>query len=158
MLTQGTGATLTGTGIATASEGVVRGTITMSASDNITMTGQFADVGQAATIAKDSGTLDGVDVLSVANSESAMSRIDSALTVVSDLRSTFGAIQNRFESTIANLQAVSENLSASRSRIQDADFAAETAALTKAQILQQAGVAVLSQANAQPQLALSLLQ
>ena len=130
----------------------------MSASDNITMTGQFADVGQAATIAKDSGTLDGVDVLSVANSEAAMNRIDSALTVVSDLRSSFGAIQNRFESTIANLQAVSENLSASRSRIQDADFAAETAALTKAQILQQAGVAVLSQANAQPQLALSLLQ
>lgn len=157
-LTQGTGATLTGTGIATASEGVVRGTITMSASDNITMTGQNADIGQAATIAKDSGTLDGVDVLSVANAEAAMSRIDSALTVVSDLRSSFGAIQNRFESTIANLQAVSENLSASRSRIQDADFAAETAALTKAQILQQAGVAVLSQANAQPQLALSLLQ
>jgi len=87
-----------------------------------------------------------------------MKRIDSALTAVSSLRSTFGAIQNRFESTISNLQAVSENLAASRSRIQDADFAAETAALTKAQILQQAGVAVLSQANAQPQLALSLLQ
>ena len=157
-LTQGTGATLTGTGIDAASEGVVRGTITLSASDNITMTGQFADIGQAATIAKDTGTLDGVDVLSVTNSETTINRIDSALTVVSDLRSSFGAIQNRFESTIANLQAVSENLSASRSRIQDADFAAETAALTKAQILQQAGVAVLSQANAQPQLALSLLQ
>jgi flagellin len=80
------------------------------------------------------------------------------LSAVSGLRSQFGAIQNRFESTIANLQAVSENLTASRGRIQDADFAAETAALTKAQILQQAGVAVLSQANAQPQLALSLLQ
>ncbi len=157
-LTQGAGATLTGTGIAAASEGVVRGTITLSASDNIVMTGQFADIGQGATIAKDAGTLDSVDVLSVANAETAINRIDSALTVVSDLRSSFGAIQNRFESTIANLQAVSENLAASRSRIQDADFAAETAALTKAQILQQAGVAVLSQANAQPQLALSLLQ
>ncbi len=147
-----------GTGIDASQLGVVRGSITLSASDNIVMTGQFADIGQAATIAKDAGTLEGVDVLSVANAETAMNRIDSALTVVSDLRSSFGAIQNRFESTIANLQAVSENLAASRSRIQDADFAAETAALTKAQILQQAGVAVLSQANAQPQLALSLLQ
>lgn len=152
------GTSATGTGIAAAQEGVVRGSITLSASDNIVMTGAFGDIGHAANIAKDAGTLSGVDVLSVANSETAINRIDSALTVVSDLRSNFGAIQNRFESTIANLQAVSENLSASRSRIQDADFAAETAALTKAQILQQAGVAVLSQANAQPQLALSLLQ
>ena len=152
------GTSATGTGIDAAQEGIVRGTITLSAADNIVMTGQFADIGQAATIAKDAGTLDSVDVLSVTNAETAINRIDSALTVVSDLRSSFGAIQNRFESTIANLQAVSENLAASRSRIQDADFAAETAALTKAQILQQAGVAVLSQANAQPQLALSLLQ
>ncbi|NNF41330.1 MAG: flagellin, partial [Woeseiaceae bacterium] len=99
-----------------------------------------------------------VNVLTVDGANSAMKRIDSALTAVSSLRSSFGAIQSRFESTISNLQAVSENLAASRGRIQDADFAAETAALTKAQILQQAGVAVLSQANAQPQLALSLLQ
>ncbi len=155
-ITLGTGAT--GTGIAAAQEGVVRGTIKLAAADNIVMTGQFADIGHAATIAKDSGTLDGVDVLSVVNSETAINRIDSALTVVSDLRSSFGAIQNRFESTIANLQAVAENLAAARSRIQDADFAAETAALTKAQILQQAGIAILSQANAQLQLALSLLQ
>jgi len=74
------------------------------------------------------------------------------------LRSEFGAIQNRFESTISNLQTQSENLSASRGRIQDADFASETAALTKAQILQQAGVSVLAQANAAPQIVLSLLQ
>lgn len=157
-ITAGGGGTVTGTGIDATQEGIVRGAITLSASDNITLTGQFADIGHATTIAKDAGTLDTVDVLSVANSETAINRIDSALTVVSNLRSSFGAIQNRFESTIANLQAVSENLSASRSRIQDADFAAETASLTKAQILQQAGVAVLSQANAQPQLALSLLQ
>jgi len=77
---------------------------------------------------------------------------------VNGLRANLGAIQNRFESTITNLQTVSENLSASRGRILDADFAAETANLTKAQVLQQAGVAVLAQANAQPQLALSLLQ
>ena len=103
-------------------------------------------------------TLETVAVDTVDNANFAMARIDSALTAVNGLRGNLGAIQNRFESTIVNLQTVSENLAASRGRIQDADFAAETAALTKAQILQQAGVAVLSQANAQPQLALSLLQ
>jgi flagellin len=103
-------------------------------------------------------TLASLGVDTVANANFAIARIDSALTDVNGLRGNLGAIQNRFESTIINLQTVSENLAASRGRIQDADFAAETAALTKAQILQQAGVAVLSQANAQPQLALSLLQ
>ncbi len=106
----------------------------------------------------DATTLAGAGVDTVSNANFTIARIDSALTSVNGLRSNLGAIQNRFESTIINLQTVSENLSASRGRIQDADFAAETAALTKAQILQQAGVAVLSQANAQPQLALSLLQ
>ncbi len=103
-------------------------------------------------------TLAGLGVDTVAGANFAIARIDSALTSVNGLRGNLGAIQNRFESTIVNLQTVSENLSASRGRIQDADFAQETAALTKAQILQQAGVSVLSQANAQPQLALSLLQ
>lgn len=103
-------------------------------------------------------TLAGVGVDTVAGANFAIARIDSALTAVNGLRGNLGAIQNRFESTIINLQTVSENLSAARGRILDADFAAETAALTKAQILQQAGVSVLSQANAQPQLALSLLQ
>ena len=103
-------------------------------------------------------TLGGVAVDSVAGANFAIARVDSALTDVNGLRGNLGAIQNRFESTIVNLQTVSENLAASRGRIQDADFAAETANLTKAQILQQAGVSVLSQANAQPQLALSLLQ
>ena len=112
----------------------------------------------AAETASAATTLEGVSVDSVASANFAIARIDSALTDVNGLRGNLGAIQNRFESTIVNLQTVSENLAASRGRIQDADFAAETAALTKAQILQQAGVAVLSQANAQPQLALSLLQ
>ncbi len=103
-------------------------------------------------------TLAGVAIDSVGGANFAIARIDSALGDVNALRGNLGAIQNRFESTIVNLQTVSENLSASRGRIQDADFAAETAALTKAQILQQAGVSVLSQANAAPQLALSLLQ
>lgn len=134
------------------------GQVTLTATDNITLTGAFADLGVGAVIAKDAQTLDNVGITTVAAANDAISRIDSALTTISSLRSEFGAIQNRFESTIINLQTVSESLTASRGRIQDADFAAETAALTKAQILQQAGVAVLSQANAQPQLALSLLQ
>ncbi|NOX67798.1 MAG: flagellin [Gammaproteobacteria bacterium] len=103
-------------------------------------------------------TLAGVGVDTVSGANFAIARIDSALTDVNSLRGNLGAIQNRFESTIINLQTVSENLSASRGRILDADFASETAALTKAQILQQAGISVLSQANTQPQLALSLLQ
>jgi len=105
-----------------------------------------------------SGDLTAVNVLDVAASNDAIDRMDSALTAVSDLRSTFGAIQNRFESTIANQSVTVENLSASRSRIRDADFAAETAELTRAQILQQAGISVLSQANALPQNVLALLQ
>jgi len=118
----------------------------------------LAGVTTAAETASATTTLTGTAVDTVANANFAVARVDSALTAVNGLRGNLGAIQNRFESTIVNLQTVSENLSASRGRIQDADFAAETAALTKAQILQQAGVAVLSQANAQPQLALSLLQ
>jgi len=111
-------------------------------------------VGTGAT----AGSLDGAGVDTTQNANLTIARIDEALTTVNGLRGNLGAIQNRFESTIVNLQTVSENLAASRGRIQDADFAAETAALTKAQILQQAGVSVLAQANAQPQLALSLLQ
>jgi flagellin len=158
-LTQGAGATLTGTGIAAAQEGVVRGTISLSASQNITLGGAYADIGFAGTsIAKDQTTLSQVSVTSVANANSAIQRVDAALTAVSGLQSQLGAVQNRFQSTISNLQTVSENLSASRSRILDADFAAETASLTKAQILQQAGVAVLAQANSSPQIVLKLLQ
>ena len=134
------------------------GQITLTATENITLTGAFVDLGLGAVIAKDAVTLNQVGITTVSGANDAISRIDAALTTISSLRSEFGAIQNRFESTIVNLQTVSENLAASRGRIQDADFAAETAALTKAQILQQAGVAILSQANAQPQLALSLLQ
>jgi len=158
-ITQGAGATLTGTGVAAAQEGTLRGTITLSASNNITLSGSNADIGFAGTsIAVDTTTLATVTVNSVANANSAIQRTDAALTAVSSLRSQLGAIQNRFESTISNLSAVSENLTASRSRIQDADFAAETAALTRAQILQQAGVAVLAQANAAPQTVLGLFR
>ena len=95
---------------------------------------------------------------SVDGANSTIQSVDAALTSVSTLRSTLGAIQNRFQSTINSLQAVSENLSASRSRILDTDFASETAALTRAQILQQAGTAMVAQANQAPQNVLSLLR
>ncbi len=148
--------------LAGAADNVVnRGQITLTATDNIAITGGGeALIGFTGntSIARDTSGLDNVSVDTVTNAEEAIQRVDAALTTIASLRSEFGAIQNRFDSTIANLQTVSENLSASRGRILDADFAAETAQLTKAQILQQAGVSVLTQANAQPQLALSLLQ
>jgi flagellin len=88
----------------------------------------------------------------------AITPIDTALDVINSERATYGAVQNRFEAVIANLQIAAENQTAARSRIMDADFAKETAALTRAQILQQAGTAMLAQANQVPQQVLQLLQ
>ncbi len=88
----------------------------------------------------------------------AIEQIDFALAQVNTARSSFGAAQNRFESIISNLQVAGENQAAARSRIMDADFASETASMTRAQVLQQAGVAMLSQANAIPNNVLSLLR
>lgn len=84
--------------------------------------------------------------------------MDASIRTVTNTRATFGSVQNRFEAVIANMQAFTENLSASRSRIMDADFASETAQLTRNQILQQAGTSILGQANQVPQAALSLLR
>jgi flagellin len=97
-------------------------------------------------------------IATYAGAQSAISSMDSAIRVLDSVRGDLGAAQNRFESTIANLRNVSENLSAARSRILDADIAQETSEMTKSNILQQAGVAILSQANQTPQLALQLLQ
>lgn len=99
-----------------------------------------------------------IDVSSQNSASTALASLDADITKISSTRSTFGAIQNRFDAVIANLQSYSENLTASRSRIMDADFASETASLTRAQVLQQAGTAVLSQANAIPQSVLALLR
>jgi len=99
-----------------------------------------------------------IDVSTVDGSTKALKIIDSALSVVNGQRASFGALQSRFESTVSNLQSTSENLSASRSRIQDADFASETANLSRAQVLQQAGTAMIAQANQLPQQVLSLLR
>lgn len=99
-----------------------------------------------------------LNVTTSANAVSSLDKIDSALETISGARANLGAIQNRLSSTISNLENVSQNLSASNSRIQDADFAAETSKMSKAQILQQAGTSMLSQANASTQNVLSLLQ
>jgi flagellin len=103
-------------------------------------------------------TVAALSVSTVDGANSALKVIDAALGQISDQRAALGAVQNRFESTVTNLQTSSENLSASRSRIQDADFAAETANLSRSQILQQAGTAMVAQANQLPQGVLALLR
>jgi len=135
------------------------GTVTLSASESIEITTDATALGfTGSVISKDTSTLSNVDISDVAGANDAIKRIDSALTSVNGLRGELGAIQNRFESTIANLGTSVENLSAANSRILDADFASETAKLSKSQVLQQAGISVLAQANARPQQVLSLLQ
>jgi flagellin len=135
--------------------------VTMAQTNSSGTGGNTLGLSALSTEAEDVGattSITAVSVDTVGGANFAIARVDAALTSVNALRGDLGAVQNRFESTIVNLQTVSENLEASRSRIRDADFAAETAALTKAQILQQAGTAVLAQANAIPQNVLSLLQ
>lgn len=132
-------------------DGNANGQISVTGTD-LTATGSFG--AYSATL-----TATGVvDISTQAAASGALSTIDTAIDTVSTQRSTFGAVQNRFEAVIANLQNYVENLTAARSRLEDADFAMETANFTRSQILQQAGTAMLAQANALPQLALALLQ
>ncbi len=116
------------------------------------------NIGRAtASFLGNTNSMAGAGVSTRASASGAIANIDYAIGQVDSTRGALGAVQNRFESTIANLSNVSENLSAARSRILDADIAAETSAMTKFNILQQAGVSILAQANQAPQLALSLL-
>lgn len=162
--TQASG-TFTNTTTGMAAAATTRSTVTLSttASNGITLStsGTIADTGFSAgtTASALSGTsIANTTVATVAGANAAILSADSALAAINSSRASLGALQSRFESVVANLATTAENLSAARSRIQDADFAAETANLTKSQILQQAGISILSQANAQPQLVLSLLQ
>ena len=116
--------------------------------------GAFADQ----TIASTGTSVSALDISTVPGANAAMNAVDAALETVNSSRATLGAIQNRFTSVISNLTTTSENLSASRGRIVDADFAKETANLSRAQILQQAGTAMVAQANQLPQGVLSLLR
>ncbi|TYK65584.1 flagellin [Colwellia echini] len=133
--------------------------------DILTVTGTQADGTTAITgpsTVQASGTVstfhaDNIDISTVAGTADALAVIDKALLEISDSRANLGAVQNRFSHTIGNLANIEENVSASRSRIQDTDFATETAVMTKNQILQQAGTSILAQANQVPQAALSLL-
>jgi flagellin len=152
---------LTTTTAGTAITQTLVGTVHLTALDAITLVGSAAStqIGYSAgTLALGSTGLSSASVDTVAKANQTINSVDASLTAVSSLRSTLGAIQGRFESVVSSLQTASENLSASRSRIQDADFAAETAKLTRAQILQQAGTAILAQANSAPQSVLKLLQ
>ena len=159
----------TGAGAQTATFGSV--TLTEAGNDSSIKTGtvSLASNKGAITAANSDATvfnsatstfssLAGVSLTSASNSQLAIAVLDAALAQVNSSRGDLGAYQNRFESVVNNLQTTSENLSASRSRIQDTDFAAETANLTKSQILQQAGTAMLAQAKSLPQQVLSLLQ
>ena len=133
---------------------VTLGTQTSGTGITAAMTGIAAATATASTAVQ----IEDLDISTFTGAQQAMEIVDKALTSVNTGRAELGAVQNRFSSTIANLATSTENLSASRSRILDADFAAETANLTRAQILQQAGTAMLAQANSLPQNVLSLLQ
>ena len=134
--------------------------VTLTSNEDFTVAGTGTRIGFAAgdTLVDGTDVISNVSVVTKLDANSALSTIDKAIDQVSEHRGDLGALQNRFESTIANLQSVSENLTAARSRIRDADFAQETASLTRSQIIQQAGVSILAQANASPQMALALLQ
>ena len=138
-----------------------RGQVTLQSNSAVQFSGgNQDDIGfsTATPLISASGSLLTTSVDSVENANSAILAVDSALNSINSARADLGAIQSRFDSTISNLSGTAENLSAARSRIRDADFASETAELTRNQILQQAGIAMLSQANPAPQNVLALLQ
>ncbi|WP_111496546.1 MULTISPECIES: flagellin [Marinobacter] len=138
-----------------ATAGTVTGTVDLSSSS------AFSVSGGTTAIADGGGTLSSVaeiDITTTDGANAAIETIDAALSSINSQRADLGAIQNRFESTIEAIATTSENLSAAQGRILDADFASETAKLSKSQVLQQAGISVLAQANARPQQVLSLLQ
>jgi flagellin len=151
-------AAATGIGAAATTQGTL--TLTSSGTSGITIGGTVAVLGSPASVVSAlTGTaVSALDIGSASGANTAITSIDAALATVNTSRAQLGAYQNRFTSTIANLQTTAENLSASRSRIQDADFAAESAQLTRGQILQQAGTAMLAQANALPNGVLALLR
>lgn len=138
----------------------VAGTLTFSSSSAYSIATDDG-TGSLFAAASTSATLDSVaavDISTQTGAAAALAVIDGAIATMNSQRGALGAVQNRFENTIANLATTSENLQAARGRIQDADFASETASLTRNQVLQQAGMAMLSQGNQAPQSVLSLLR
>ncbi|MGL5128217.1 MAG: flagellin [Aeromonas popoffii] len=129
----------------------------LSQKDGFSISG-IATVAGKTAIFKSGSTAKGIDISSQSEAQKVLGAVDSMLEVVDGKRAELGAVQNRLDSTIRNQANISENVSAARSRIRDADFATETANMTKQNILQQAASSVLSQANQRPQAALQLLQ
>jgi flagellin len=169
VVNQSVGAGASGTGLNSSIAGTVAGanftntgSVTLSADSNIAIggsTGDIAALGQVVgNIALGTSTLANQNVLTVSGANSTIAAVDSALATVSAFQSQLGAIQNRFTAAVSNLTSTAQNLTQSRSTIQNANFAQETANLTQAQVLEQAGISVLAQANQEPQLILKLLQ
>ncbi len=158
----GTTRTVMSSGTGTTSGGFIEGQVYFDSAKSYSIVTNASSGGVVANgTTAVSSTLDKVsnlDISTVTGATNALFVVDAALSIVNDQRAKFGALQSRFESTISNLMTSSENMSASRSRIRDADFAVETASLTRTQILQQAGTAMLAQANALPNSVLSLLK
>jgi flagellin len=145
---------------AAADNATIVGYVTLDSEKSFSVAAATTNILTAAAVS-DNSTLNKVselDVTTFAKATDALKTVDSALAFISGERAKLGALQSRFETTISNLQVTSENLSASRSRIVDADFAQETANLSRAQILQQAGTAMVAQANQLPQGVLALLR
>jgi len=143
------------------------GTVTLQSAEAFTVSGGTNGNAELEALGFEAGTFGGaesgqflkdVDLSTQQGATNALAAIDNALNSVNSARADLGAVQNRFEATISNLEVNSENLSAANSRIRDADFAAEAANLARSQVLQQAGISILSQANASGQQVLSLLQ
>ena len=133
------------------------GDVELTSSEGFQFEAASTEVFGSAAATSTLSSIDGLDITSQSGSQDALGVIDAAIASIDEQRADLGAIQNRFGHTISNLANIQENVSASRSRIQDTDFAAETAQMTKNQILQQAGTSILSQANQLPQAALSLI-
>jgi len=134
------------------------GVIKLSSSKSFTSTASSTTVDAANAQVSTLATVDSVDISTSIGAQNAIDIIDSALQTIDSNRAGLGAVQNRLSSTVSNLGNIIENVSAARSRIRDTDFAAETAELAKNQVLQQAGLSILAQANASSQSVLSLLQ
>ncbi len=161
----GRGVVLTGNSSSMTNSTVVGGEIIFSSSETYNVSSSIANTAgslfSTAAGSANASTLDSVDSIDISTVQGAnetLQIVDGAIAQIDSLRGDLGAVMNRFESSISNLRNVSENLSAARSRILDADIAQETSAMTKNNILQQAGVSILAQANTTPQLALQLLQ
>ena len=159
------GVTTTGAAVAVGTAGAatkvdVGGNITFhsDSSYSVADAGAATKVFAAASTSSTLSSIGSIDISTLSGANNALSSIDSALSYIDSSRANLGAVQNRFQDTISNLQNISENVTAAQSQIQDADIAKETSNMTKQNILQQAGVAILAQANQQPQLALTLLK